>query len=63
MTGEASRQRKDDTRRKIIAGAAVLTHAAKDEGFAAELTALLDLRVTDPRDRALFGFLTDRTPD
>jgi hypothetical protein len=64
MTGPSAEQhRKDDTRRKIIAGAVLLNHAATDPAFAAELIALLNLRVTDQRDRALFDFLTDRQPD
>jgi hypothetical protein len=64
MTAETSgQQRKDDTRRKILVGAAMLTHAAKDEMFAAQLTVLLDFYLTKPQDRALFDFLTDRHPD
>jgi hypothetical protein len=65
MNGEASQQqkRKDDTRRKIIAGALVLERAETDAAFAAELTALLNHYVTKPQDRALFDFLSDRTPD
>lgn len=65
MTGEASQQqkRKDDTRRKIITGALVLERAEADAAFAAELAALLNRYVTRPQDRALFDFLSDRTPD
>ena len=63
MTGpSAEQQRRDDTRRKIIAGAVLLNHAATNPAFAAEVIVLLNLRVTDPRDRALFDFLTDRHP-
>jgi hypothetical protein len=60
---DQEQQRKDDTRRKILAGAAVLQHAENDAAFAAELTALLNSYVTEPRNRALFDFLRDRTPD
>jgi hypothetical protein len=51
MTGEASQQqkRKDDTRRKIIAGAIMLEHAETNAAFAAELTALLNHYVTKPQ--------------
>jgi hypothetical protein len=63
MTTDPSQQRKDDTRRKILAGAAVLNHAAKDEAFAAELAALLNRFVLKPQERALFDFLPDRTTD
>jgi hypothetical protein len=63
MTGDAAQKRKDDTRRKIIAGALVLERAETDAAFAAELAALLNRFVTKPQDRALFDFLGDRTPD
>ena len=48
----AEQRRKDDTRRKIIAGALALQH--KDEGFQATLRRLLDEYVTKPDERALF---------
>jgi hypothetical protein len=60
---DQKQDRKDDTRRKIIAGAVALEHAGQNAGFAAELTALLNQYVTRPQDRALFDFLSDRTPD
>jgi hypothetical protein len=63
MTGDTSQQRKDDTRRKIIAGAIALEHAQTDPGFAAELAALLNRYVMKPQDSALFDFLSDRDPD
>jgi hypothetical protein len=63
MTGDAAQKRKDDTRRKIIAGALMLERAETDPVFAAELVALLNHYVTKPQDRALFDFLSDRTPD
>jgi hypothetical protein len=46
-------QRKLDTRRKIITGAAVLTHASLDPDFAAALRSALDKAVTKPADREL----------
>jgi hypothetical protein len=65
MTGESSEQqkRKDDTRRKILVGAAALDLMTKDAAFAAEFTALLNHYVRKPQDRALFDFLSDRRPD
>ena len=48
----AEQRRKDDTRRKIIAGALALQH--KDEGFQAALGRLLNEYVTKPDERALF---------
>lgn len=46
-------ERKQDTRRKIIAGALALEH--KDAEFQAQLNRLLDEYVTRPQDRTLFG--------
>lgn len=48
------RNRKRDTRRKIIAGAIVLAHAGHDAEFRRELGRLFQLHVTRPNDRALF---------
>ena len=48
------RQRKEDTRRKIIAGALALEHAAHDPAFGATLKRLLQEHVTRPEDRKLF---------
>jgi hypothetical protein len=50
---EQFQRRKQDTRRKIIIGGAVLAEAKTDPEFARELYALLSRRVTDPRDWAL----------
>jgi hypothetical protein len=64
MTGENSeQQRKDDTRRKILVGAAALDLMTNDAAFAAEFTALLNHYIKKPQDRALFDFLSDRHPD
>jgi hypothetical protein len=50
----AEKERKIDTRRKIIAGSIVLKHAGYDKHFAMELEALL-ARFVPERDRHLFG--------
>ena len=42
-------ERKRDTRRKIVAGAIVLTHAELDPEFNAQLSRLLTKHVTRPR--------------
>jgi len=49
-----TRQRKLDTRRKIIAGALALEHASIDQAFGAALKRLIDQHVTRPDDRKLF---------
>lgn len=54
-------KRREDTRRKIIAGALALEHAQLDTDFAAILGKLLNRYVTRPEDRALFG-LPERKP-
>ena len=61
----ATRDRKDDTRRKIIAGALALNHREKnpDSDFARKLNALLDEYVTKPHERALFGLPTQGEND
>ncbi|MFD1623513.1 hypothetical protein [Azospirillum griseum] len=48
-------QRKIETRRKIVLGAAVLTAARGDSEFRDRLHAVLNEAVTAPRDRALLG--------
>lgn len=57
---DQEQQRKNDTRRKIIAGALALEHAQHDPDFAATLAGLLNEHVTKPQDRALFDFLPER---
>lgn len=49
-----SQERKRDTRRKIIAGALALEHAAHDAEFGATLKRLLQEHVTRDTDRTLF---------
>lgn len=57
-------ERKQDTRRKIIAGALALEHASIDPTFGEQLHRLLDKYVTRPQDRALFDLPppSDETP-
>ena len=54
-----AQKRKDDTRRKIIAGAALLAHAEHDNTVKAQLWRILDQNVTRPKDRAMLG-LSDK---
>ena len=51
----SAKKRKQDTRRKIIAGAVALEHMAHDNEFAEKLSELLDNHVTRPEDRKLLG--------
>jgi hypothetical protein len=46
---------RDDTRRKVLAGAAVLEWAARDSDFAARLQGELRAFLVRDADRALFG--------
>lgn len=52
---ENERKRKDETRRKILAGAVVLDEAEKHPTYKAELFALLGRFLVRPADRVLFG--------
>ena len=49
-----AKKRKDDTRRKIIAGALALEHMEKDHGFRETMTRLLRDHVKES-DKALFN--------
>ena len=49
------RQRKEDTRRKIIAGAIALEHAQIDGEFGIQLMRLISRHVKREEDRKLFG--------
>ena len=51
---EATKQRKIETRKKILAGSAVLDAARKDPAAQEKLTKLLDSFLTAERDRKLF---------
>lgn len=55
---ERANQRKADTRRKILAGAAVLSEAEARPEFNAQLQKLLQRFLTKPEDRALFNLPT-----
>ena len=50
----SKKKRKQDTRRKIIAGALALENMEQDGQFAATMTRLLKDHVTRPEDRKLF---------
>ncbi len=52
---DRQKQRKDDTRRKILAGSVILAHVERDPGFAETWRSMLDAGLTRPQDRALFG--------
>ena len=54
----SERERKLDTRRKIIAGALAMEHMAHDPAFAAAMHQLLNDHVKTLPDRALFGLAT-----
>jgi hypothetical protein len=60
---EHARRRKDDTRRKILAGAVILEQAAQHETARAELHALLAKFLTRSADRALFNLEPLPPPD
>ena len=49
-----SQKRKEDTRRKIIAGALALEHMTYDKKFQATMQKLIDEHVTRENDRQLF---------
>lgn len=48
-------ERKEETRRKVLAGAVVLAEAERNPAAKQRLTALLDQHLTRPVDRAVFG--------
>ena len=54
-TREAARERKRDTRRKVLLGAMVLEQMKKDERFNRTTLAKLDGFLVRKNDRALFG--------
>tara|TARA_R110002126_G_scaffold185894_3_gene334552 strand:+ start:219 stop:491 length:273 start_codon:yes stop_codon:yes gene_type:complete len=53
-----SKKRKDDTRRKIIIGAAVIAQAEQDEGFRSQLDQIVDGHTTRDIDRQFLGLQT-----
>jgi hypothetical protein len=56
----AAKDRKVDTRRKIVLGGLVLTHMERDEAFAVQIRSLMRTLIQD-RDRALFSDLFPET--
>jgi hypothetical protein len=56
------KERANDTRRKILAGAVVITHALKNPETARWLAKLLDRNVTKQADRELLGALLIAPP-
>lgn len=52
---QRKRARAEDTRRKVLVGAAMLASVKDKPGKEAELRALLDAFLVRPDDRALFG--------
>ena len=60
---ESKLKRSQDTRRKILVGAAILAKVERDEWPEAKLLALLDATLTRADDRALFGFPLRTEPD
>ena len=56
LSREHLHSRKQETRRKIIVGGAVLAEARTNPGFGTILYELLARRVTDERDRMLIAF-------
>jgi hypothetical protein len=51
---ESKRKRTDDTRRKILIGAAILAKVDRGEWPRSRLLAMMNLTLTRPDDRALF---------
>jgi chromosome segregation ATPase len=56
---ESQRQRKTDTRRKILVGAVVLARIEQGRLSDAELRGWMDEALTRPDDRALFNLAVD----
>ena len=55
--------RKRDTRRKVIVGAAVMAHAERDPEFAARLRVILTLAVQRDGDRQVIADLLPPPPE
>lgn len=54
---ERDRQRAQDTRRKIVLGAALLSELEQDPALRAQVRGILSRRLTQERDRALLADL------
>jgi len=52
---ESKKSRADDTRRKILVGAAILAKVDRDEWPRSRLLEMMGQTLTRPDDRALFG--------
>lgn len=65
LARQKEQARKDDTRRKVIAGALAIEHFEKnpDSEFARVMLRLLNDYVTRPSDRALFPSLPETVPN
>lgn len=62
IASKRSADRKSDTRRKIIVGAAVLAHAELNSDFSAILRGILSVAVQRPIDRRAIADLLGRPP-
>jgi hypothetical protein len=60
---ESKAKRSQDTRRKILVGAAILAKVERGEWPQDKLLAMLDASLTRADDRALFDLPTTSTPD
>lgn len=58
-TLEKTKKRKEDTRRKIIIGGAMMAYAAKNPKFSENLYRHLENLVIAPKDRTLIGLSTE----
>src|SRR5471032_3065962 len=56
-TAEAKQKRADDTRRKILVGAAILSKVERGEWPKDKMLEMMGQQLTRPDDRALFGCL------
>lgn len=54
-SAEAAKKRADDTRRKILIGAAILAKVERGDWPEEKMRAMMDETLTRPDDRALFG--------
>ena len=52
---ESRRREKDEERKAVLAGRAVLARARKDQDFAGRLRLVFEAEITGARARALFG--------
>jgi uncharacterized protein YheU (UPF0270 family) len=62
LASKKTADRKTDTRRKIIVGAAVLVHAELDPHFSAVLRGILSVAVQRDMDRHVIADLLDHPP-